>query len=119
MASVLITAVALPHNQAGYNLTDSADFSTLVAGAGNGVRFAWTDSLLVVLKNDTAGAAVFTLKLPVPAAISAYGGTITNPTNSVAAAKTELMRLDSQFRDANAEVTIECDVAAKVLVLSL
>jgi hypothetical protein len=117
MAAVEITKVAIPHTDAGYNLTDSADFETLVAGAGNGVKFTHEDDLIVILKNDSGSPATFTLKAVLGAAYTTYGAALTNPTIAVANSKTYIMRLDKVFRAADGFVTIECDVAGKVLVL--
>src|SRR5262245_18755231 len=118
MSATEITKVSIPHTSAGYNLTDSASFSTLSTGAGNGVKFTWEEDLVVVLKNDTIGAAVFTVVIPTQARLSAYSASVTSPTLSVAAGKTYLARLDSIFKNVSTNyVTIECDVAGKVLVL--
>ena len=118
MPAATITAVTLPHTMAGYNLTDSAGFTTLVAGSGNGVKFDYVDDLVVVLKNDSGGAAVFTVKVRTPASFTTYSAGVSHPTINVANNKTYLLRLDqSPFVDASGDITIECDVAGKVLVL--
>lgn len=117
MAAATITKVAIPHTSAGYNLTDSADFTTLVAGSGNGVQCTHEDDLIVVLKNDTGGSATFTLKIPASSSLTTYGGAITSPTVVVANGKLVQLRLDSLFRSGTTGyVTIECNVAGKVLV---
>lgn len=118
MAATLITKVAIPHNAVGYNLTDSADFSTLTTGAGNGVKFAYEDDLIVVLWNTTGGSAVYTLKIGQSITkITTYGGSITSPTKTVANGKQFQFRLESIFKNAvDGLVYIECDVAGKVLV---
>lgn len=118
MAAVDIDAVAIPHDSVGYNLTDSAGFTTLVAGSGNGVTFDFADDDLVVLKNDTGGSATFTLKAVLQSAYTAYGVTVTNPTKVVATGKTFLLRLSNVFKGTGNKVTIECSVAGKVLVLT-
>lgn len=118
MAAVSINKVTVPRSMSGYNLTDSADFTTLVSGAGNGVTFGFSSSDIVVLKNDTAGSAVYTFKVRVPTEWSTYGVTATDPTITVAAGKTVLVKLADIFKDSSGNVTIECDVAAKVLVLA-
>lgn len=120
MAATEITRTSVSRDESGYNLTDSADFDTLTAGAGNGIKWAavlGTD--LVVLKNDTAGAGVFTLKMVQAPAYSGFSVTIPDVTVSVAAGKTVLMRLSDIFKDSDGYVTIECDIAGKVLVLNL
>lgn len=119
MATTPISKVALPHSNAGYNLTDSTDFTTMATGAGNGVTFTYGSGDIIVMKNTTGGAAAYTLKIPAIAAITTFGGTITSPTNTVADGKTEILRLDSIFQDGSTGLaTIECDVAGKILVLT-
>jgi hypothetical protein len=118
MATTAITKITLPHTNAGYNLTDSASFTTMATGSGNGVTFSYSASDIVVMKNTTGGTATYTLKIPTIGALSAFGATVTNPTNTVAAGKTELMRLDPVFQDSSGLVTIECDVAGSILVLT-
>lgn len=119
MATTPITKVTIPHTNAGYNLTDSASFTTMSTGSGNGVTFTYNSTDIVVMKNTTGGAAVYTLKIPTITALSAFGATVTNPTNSVTAAKTEIMRLDPIFADPTTGlVTIECDVAGSILVIT-
>lgn len=118
MAAVEITKHALPQNAAGYDLTDSADFTTLVSGSGNGVKFTYEDGLILVLKNDSGSAATYTLKVPASSSLAAYGGTITSPTCVVANGKTVLLILSSLFRDAaTGFVTVECSAGGKALLL--
>lgn len=118
MSAVPINKVTIPHTNAGYNLTDSADFSTLVTGSGNGVSFAWSGGDVVVLKNDSGSSATYTIKFGPFASITGVGGAVTNPTIVIANNKTYMVRLDSQFADANGNVTIECSVAGKALVVT-
>src|SRR5687768_10198774 len=92
--------VTLNRNLTGYNLTDSTDFTTLVAGSGNGVKFSYAADDLVLLKNDTGGAAVFTFKVTSPGSFATFGVTVTHPTKSVAAGKTLLLRIADLFKDA-------------------
>jgi hypothetical protein len=119
MATTAISRISLPHTIAGYNLTDSSDFTTMATGAGNGVEFDYSADSIIVLKNDTGGAAVFTAKVVLTTAQTAYSVAITDPTRSVANNKTYIWRLDNtMFKDANSKVIIECDVAGKILVLN-
>jgi hypothetical protein len=115
MAAANISAVSVPAG--GYNLTDSADFTTLVAGAGNGVTFTYNPTDLIIMKNDTGGAGVFTIKTPTPAA---YSGIVTvgDETVSVANGKTYMYPILAIFKNTSTgKITIECDVAGKVLVV--
>jgi hypothetical protein len=118
MSVATLTKVTLPHSNACYNLTDSADFATMGIGSGNGVQWTWNANDIVLMKNTTGGLATYTLKIPAITAITAVGGAVTNPTNAVTAAKTEIWRPDSVFADSNGLVTVECDVAGQILVLT-
>jgi hypothetical protein len=118
MAAVAHTKTNLLRNLTGVNLTD-ATFQTLVAGASNGATFALLVHDVIILKNDTAGAGIFTFSIPVPSSISSYGGTLTSPTITVAAGKTVALRIDEVFKDITTGlVTITCDIAGKLLVLN-
>lgn len=117
MAAAEITPTAVPVD--GYNLTDSADFATLVAGAGNGVTFNFDASDLVALKNDSGGAAVFTIKVRQDSKFSVHGLTVPDETISVADGKTVVLRMVEIFKTTAGKIIIECDVAGKVLVLDL
>lgn len=114
MAAVTITPTTITN---GYNLTDSADFSTLVAGAGNGVTFSYTKPGLIVLKNDTGGAAVFTIKSRTVTELSEAGLTTPDSTVNVANNKTYVLPVEAIYNGAGNKITIECDVAGKVLPL--
>ena len=116
MARATVTAVSI--TDTGYNLTDSAGFTTLSTGAGNGASFAYDGNNLIVLKNDTGGAAVYTVKVPTPSTYSGLSLTIPDMTVSVANGKTWLLEPNSVFRQSDGNVYIDCDVAGKILVLA-
>lgn len=113
MAAVTILPVTM--TPSGYNLTDSAAFSTLVAGGGNGIN-CLVSAGTIVLKNDSGGAAVFTIKTAPQAQLTALGLTTPNLTIAVANGKTYVLPLASQMLILS-YITIECDVAGKVLIL--
>lgn len=116
MARVPITRTAVPDT--GLNLTD-ASFATLATGANNGVEVPYREADLLVLKNDTGGAAVFTLKVPQPAQYVGQGVTIPDKTVSVATAKQVLYPTAIVFKQPDGDIYIDCDVAGKVLALAL
>ena len=111
------TLTAISSN--GYNLTDSSDFTTLSTGSGNGVEFTHDPADLVVLKNDTGGAATYTLVLPALSQVTDVGGSVTDPTVTVADGKTHVFKSPTVLKQADGKVYIDCDVAAEVLVLNL
>lgn len=115
MAAATITAVAI--GTGGYNLTDQSASTTLVAGAGNGVKFLYNTNYLILLINESGDTAVYTLKAVTPAQVTAAGGTVNDKTISVADGKTYLRKPDTFFKDSNGYITIECDQAADVLVV--
>jgi len=115
MARVDITAVAI--TDVGYNLTDSAGFTTMATGAGNGVSFPQDNSYRIFLKNGTGGAAVYTVKIPTDNRYTPFSLALPDLTITVAAGKTYVLEPHSIFRQADGMVYIDCDVAASVLVL--
>lgn len=116
MARTGISSVAI--TATGYNLTDSTGFATLGTGAANGVSFSYDSNTLIYLKNDTGGAAVFTVKIPTPTTYSGLSLTIPDMTVSVTNGKTVILQPNAIFRQTDGNVYIDCDVAGKVLVLA-
>lgn len=116
MTTTAISADAL--TATGYNLTDSSDFTTMVAGTGNGVEFSYNATDLIVLKNTTGSTAVYTFKVPSPSNFSAKGVTVPDATVSVANGKTWLYKLSAIFRQSDGDVIVECDQTADILILS-
>lgn len=114
MAAVTITKQDVAAN--GFDLTN-ATFETLVSGAGNGVVFDYHPHNIIVLKNPTGGAAVFTIKVKQPSSYSTPGITIPDETVSVPTGETYLYPSLAIFKDSNAQVTVECDVAGEVIVI--
>lgn len=115
MARTAINAVQMDDD--GYNLTDSADFTALAVGAGNGVTFDYDTRNELILKNTTAGAATYTLKVPTPSEYAAKGATVPDVAVVVAAGKTWRYPLSGIFRQSDGKVYVDCDVAGSVLVL--
>lgn len=115
MAAVEITPVDM--TAAGYNLTDSAGFATLVSGTGNGVYTTYRKPMLLVLKNDTGGASTFTIYSGPVVQLTNAGLTVPNTSISVATGKTYLVPVFDVFRSSTGTILIECSVAGKVLAL--
>lgn len=116
MTTTAITADSLP--AIGYNLTDSADYTTMTSGAGNGVEFAYDPNAVIVLNNDSGAEAVYTFKTPTTDALSAKGITTPDAAVTVANGKIWLYKLASIFKQSDGDVIVECDQTAKILVLS-
>jgi hypothetical protein len=115
MAAVAITPIA--QSTSGYNLTDSTDFETLVAGAGNGVSAPYNDTRLLLLKNTTGGPATFTILLKTISILSDLSITPDDFELVAADGKTYMLKPSDAMNDAGT-LTIECDVAGEVLALS-
>lgn len=116
MARTAFTPVSIPN--AGYNLTDSADFAALAPGAGNGKTFPHDAAARIILKNTTGGAAVYTIKIPTPSQYTAIGITLSDMTVTVAAGKTWELKPHAAMKQADGNIYIDCDVAASILVMS-
>jgi hypothetical protein len=116
MARTAITATDL--TKTGYNLTDSTGFTTLTAGSGNGITVTFDPDDILILKNDTGGSAVFTLKVPGESKYSDKGVTVPDQTVTVANGKTWIYQLTGIFKWGDGKIYIDCDVAGKLLVLS-
>jgi hypothetical protein len=115
MARVALTKTTLSKAVTGNNLTD-ATFTTITLGANNGVYWTYASTDLIILKNDSGGAAVYTFDLTTPAAYTALGITVTDPTITVDNGDTVILRVNELFRDANRRINVDCDVAGKILV---
>lgn len=116
--SETITPTAVPN--AGYNLTDSADFTALAPGEGNGVQFSYDNDDLVLLKNETGGDAIYTLVVgEKPAGYATSAVVVTDPTITVEDGKTVALKLDTIFKQPSGKVLIDCDVAGEILILDL
>lgn len=113
------TITAEPALKTGYNLTDSADFTTMSTEAGNGVSFDFDRMTFIVLKNTTGGNATFTLKLKSYSGLSDYSVTPTDPTIVLATGKTMIVKVGEELKNSEGNVVIECDVAADILVVSI
>lgn len=115
MARSALAAVPIPAT--GYNLTDSAAFVALTAGANNGREIVYDGAARVILKNTTGGAAVYTFKIPTPSQYTAIGITFSDMAITVAAGKTWELKLHAAMKQADGKVYVDCDVAGSILVL--
>ena len=116
MARVPITATAVP--DAGYNLTDSADIETMVAGATNGVTFTQSTTDRILLINGTGGALTYTVKVPTPAAYTALSVTIPDDEFTVPAGDTMVIKPNSLYRQTDGLIYVDCSGTGGILVLS-
>ena len=115
MARTAITATPIPAT--GLNITD-ATYATMGTGAGNGVSVSYDGNTRIVLKNDTGGAATFTVKIATPTSYSDMGVTSPDMSIPVANGKTWEFKPPAVWRQADGNVYIDCNVAGKVLVTS-
>jgi hypothetical protein len=115
LAATTITAMS----SNGYNLTDSADFTTMSTGSGNGLEFVADSDHRLVLKNSTGGAATVTFILgPTFSEVTGVGGSVTDPEVTIADGKTHVMpKLPSALIDSDGKVKFDCDVALSALLL--
>lgn len=96
----------------GLNLTDITQYTVLLNGAGNGVKFSFSQAGWLVLKNSGGTSVVFTILMPEPAQYSALGITITDKTVTVAANQTHILSVDSRYQHADGFVYVESNTAS-------
>lgn len=116
MARTALTPIGIPN--AGYNLTDSADFAVMATGANNGKIIPAASATRIILKNTTGGAAVYTIKIPTPSQYTAIGLTLSDMAVTVAAGKTWELKSHAAMIQADGNIYIDCDVAASILVMT-
>ena len=117
MTRSAVTKQTVARNLTGYNLA-SISFVATGVGAGNGRYWSHLQSDVVLLKNDTGGAAVFTIVFTAPSEYTRFGMTIASPTVTVADGKTVALRLGELLQDTSQQILLDCDVAGKVAVLA-
>jgi hypothetical protein len=117
MARVATTIRAL--TKPGHNFTDDSNFETLATGTDNGRTIVQSACDLIFLKNDTGGAAVFTVKAQASDAETAAGIVPADNTISVATAKSYTLEPSAVLADANGLINIDCDVAAELLAVTI
>lgn len=120
MARTTITAVEV--DDTGYNLTDSADFTALLGtGSPNGVQFLFDKSTIVVLKNIGLGnPSLWTITLKTNSEIEEQGGSVVDPTVTIATNKTHIIKPVEIFRELPDDMMfVDCDFLNEVLVLKV
>lgn len=116
MARTAIARTTLP--AAGFNISD-ATYTTLATGAGNGVTIPTVQGDVLLLNNTTGGSAVYTVKTPQPSGYSSLGITASDVTVTVAAGKIWAYKPDKLQKQADNQIYVDCDVAAKILCLAM
>ena len=117
MAAVVVNSVAMSAD--GSSTLAGISYTTLVSGAGAGVFFTYDTTKFILLKNDSGGAAVFTVLLKDYEDLDDIGATPDDMTIAVADGSTHMLPMSAPFRNSSGQVTIECDVAGEVAVIAL
>lgn len=116
MARAAITRTAFAAT--GFNITD-ATFTTMATGANNGVNAPSQQGDIIILRNDTAGPATYTIKTPQPSGYTSQGITASDVTVVVVAAKIWVYEPTTLQRQADGNIYVDCDVAGKILLLAM
>ena len=108
-------------SNAGIDLSDSANYTTVVSGTG--VDFAWEGTSCVLLKNsESSDSRDFTFTVPVPSGsgLTAIGSTPTSKVYSVSAGKIQYVENADAFRDpTTGKVTLDVsDVNCSVMAIA-
>lgn len=115
MARTPISVGSIP--EAGLDVVAGATFATMAAGANNGVTFDYTTGALAALRNTTGATAVFTVKVPTPAAFTAKGVTVPDVPVSVPNLRTVLYALSAIFQQPDGSVAVDCDAAGQIAII--
>lgn len=117
MTRSALTKTTMARNVTGVNLTDLS-YTALTPGTNNGKTWAHLDSDVILLKNGTAGDAVYTFIATVPAGYSTFGATMTSGTITIAAGVTQILRVNEILKDSDGLIKVDCDVAGSIAVLN-
>lgn len=116
MSRSALSKTTMARNMTGIDLA-AAIYTALTPGSNNGKTWAHANSDVILLKNGTAGDAVYTFVLTTPTAYSTVGGSLSSGTITIGTGVTQILRVTDVLKDANGLVNVDCDVAGSVSVL--
>ena len=97
----------------GLQLDEVSAFTTLVNGAGNGVKFEFASAGYMIFYNSGGSTVTFTIKLDEPDEYDNLGITFTDKVITVAGASQHLLPVDSRYRTASdGMIYVECNTAS-------
>lgn len=114
MTRTAISVGSIPAS--GLDVVVVATFTTMTAGASNGVEFPYTAGAWAILRNTTGATINFTFKVPTPAAYAAKGVTMPDVTVAVLNTRTLLYPLSPIFMQDDGLVGVDCDAAGMIAV---
>lgn len=98
-------------------IVESITWTTLTAGSNNGKYFSFNDAEMLLIYNDTGGAATFTIPLTESSDMSALSITYNDKTIALSTANHKVCVVSSKYKDGSNYVNIDCDVAGKIAVV--
>jgi hypothetical protein len=98
-------------------VVEDISWTTLVAGSSNGRYFSFNDAEMLLIYNDTGGAATFTIPLTEGDDLDALNITFNDKTISCDNNDHQFCVVSSKYKDADNYINVDCDVAGKIAVV--
>ena len=98
-------------------IVEDISWTTLVAGSNNGRYFSFNDAEMLLIYNDTGGAATFTIPLTEGDDLDALNITFNDKTISCDNNDHQFCVVSSKYKDADNYINVDCDVAGKIAVV--
>lgn len=98
-------------------VVEDISWTTLVAGSSNGRYFSFNDAEMLLIYNDTGGAATFTIPLTEGDDLDALNITFNDKTISLDDTDHKICVVSSKYKDADNYINVDCDVAGKIAVV--
>lgn len=92
-------------------------WTALTAGSNNGRYFSFNDAEMLLIYNDTGGAASFTIPITESSDLSALNITYNDKTIALDNTDHKLCVVSSKYKDASNYIHVDCDVAGKIAVV--
>ena len=96
---------------------EDISWTTLAAGSNNGRYFSFNDAEMLLIYNDTGGAATFTIPLTEGDDLDALNITFNDKTISCDNNDHQFCVVSSKYKDADNYINVDCDVAGKIAVV--
>jgi len=98
-------------------VVEDISWTTLVAGSSNGRYFSFNDAEMLLIYNDTGGAATFTIPLTEGDDLDALNITFNDKTISCDNNDHQFCVVSSKYKDADNYINVDCNVAGKIAVV--
>lgn len=115
MARAVIAVATMPH--AGVDLVLGGSYTTMGAGADNGVEFEYAPGALLYLRNTTGATVTFTVLVPTPDAYAQVGIVIPDVAISVIHNRSFAYQSSGIFVHPDGKMRVDCSAAGLIAVM--